>query len=77
MWLWSLCIVCVAGRLFLGATVIAIVYAVNIESRMTPWMRDKLTPGKLRTSPQLVECDTRVFPELGVMKVSDHALQDI
>ena len=55
---------------------IAIVYAVNTESRPFPtWLRDKLTASKLRSNPQLIERD-RIFAfELGIIKGFDMPLQ--
>jgi hypothetical protein len=56
--------------------VIAIVYAVNIESRPFPaGMRDKLTASKLRANPQLFQCG-RIFAfELRIIKGFDILLQ--
>jgi len=56
--------------------VIAKVYVVHVGLRPFPArLRDTLTPSKLRTNPQLLECD-RIFPfELIVIKPADITLQ--
>src|SRR2546429_610960 len=56
--------------------VIAIVYAVNTESRPFPaWLRDKLTASKLHADPQRFPCG-RIFAfELRIIKGFDMPLQ--
>jgi len=56
--------------------VIAIVYAVNIESRPFPaGLRDKLTASKLRADLQLIQCGRIFAVELRIIKGFDILLQ--